>query len=67
MDRICLEALKCYILRLTDTTIVTKIGWVHLQIVFKMLNIGSHKMFDQHKRHVADQLRTGMLRDQVRI
>ena len=67
MDRICLEALKCYICQITDYNLGKTVNWLHLRIVYKVLRIGNHKIFDQQKRHLAYQLQTGIITDQVRL
>ena len=67
MDRTCLEALKSYICQVTNFNLAKTVSWIHLRIVFKVLRIGNHKIFDQQKRHLVYQLQTGIISDQVRL
>ena len=64
MDRLCLSALREYILRVTDEKTSELFNWLHLKVIYKSLGIGDQKVDDQKKMNLVSQFQT-TITDQV--
>ena len=64
MDRLCLNALREYILRVTDEKTSELFNWLHLKVIYKSLGIGDQKVDDQKKMNLVSQFQT-TITDQV--
>ena len=65
MDRLCLNALRGYISRVTDEKTSELFNWLHLKIIYKSLGIGDQKVDDQKKMNLVSQFQS-TITDQVR-